>query len=196
MIPLAEDLYEAAVSMNIELETTLSGLQKTTPSSINELADLVYALRECSKVVKDTHTAMTKLQSMFERMLSTVYIAMGPMAPEKITTEYATVEIEPDLGTSIPKKGTEQYVQVLNFLGIPKEVIEHGVLVIEYPGWCSFYTAMQSRGEELPENIGSHLTIYDSMKVKIRKRKAMKGALNVIQPSNSSHTDVKADVPF
>lgn len=196
MIPLAEDLYESAVSMNIELETTLAALQKTTPRSLAELADLVYALRECSKVVKDTHTAMTKLQTTFERMLSTVYIAMGPTAPDKIVTEYATIEIEPDLGTSVPKKGTEQYVQVLNFLGIPKEVIEHGVLVIEYPGWCSFYTAMQSRGEELPADIGSHLTTYDSMKVKIRKRKAMKGALNVIESSSSPRTDVKADVPF
>ena len=195
MKPIYEQLYADAVAHVIACGETLDLMSRCPLEGLSDLADRIYSLRETARALEDLVKDINKVQSRFENTISITYIAMGPAAPDKIETEHVTISLEPAIATGVPKKGTDPYVDLLRFINVPEEVINHGALTVDFPGWCSYHTAMQSRGEELPEHIASHLKTYDTIKVKIRKRKALKG-YNVNESSIDDGGDVSSSVPF
>lgn len=197
MKPVYEELYSETVAHVIACGETVDTISRQGLESLSDLADRVYCLRETGRALEELVKSINKLRERFENLIAVTYIAMGPSAPDKIETEHVTVSLEAALGTAVPKKGTDVYLDMLRFLNVPEEVINHGVLSVEYPGWCSYYTAMQSRGLELPEHIAPHLKTYDFVKVKIRKRKSLKGYhYNVDESSINDGGDVSPGVPF
>lgn len=197
MKPSDEDLYSRLIQAHIEIDPLIDRIKHDKVTSVSDLADHIFCLRECTKVLEDLRRSLASAQATYEKMLTTVYISMGHAAPEKVVTEYVSIEIVPELGTKVPQPSSPVYSQFLSFLGIPEEVANHEVLKVHFPGWCSYYTVLQSRGKELPEEIQSHLTTYDTTYLKIRKRKAMKGAHNVFEQSSFNESgDESSSLPF
>jgi hypothetical protein len=173
-----EQLYSDIVRASIELHENLEALKKSKPSSIEDIADRLFAARESIKRLKEMASMVRHLENIMERTLVAVYLASS-YAEEQIKTDYVIATPEASQGTNVPRGGSSEYRALLTHLGIPEEVQNHEVLKVHWPGWCSYYSALQARGESVPEEATKGLAEYDTSKVKTRKRQSMKAITHV-----------------
>lgn len=166
-------LYGEVVAAVLRIQPLLDVVKQDAPRSLPDLADKLFALRECSKRLDELRKAVDRVEETQEKMFIAVYLASSKSS-EKVKTDFVTAEAIPKLGLRVPRKHEEVYGKLMSFLGVPSEVIEHGVCEVHFPGWCSYYTALQARGEDVPAEIKDSLAEYDMCYVKTIKRKGMK----------------------
>ncbi len=174
----SDKLYGFIVDSVLAIKPLLEAVRVDPPRSLVDLADKIFALRECASRLKEMMAEVNRVEAVVEKQFIGVYLATSSSV-DKIKTEYVTAEAVPKLGLKVPRKADPEYKSVLTFLGVPEEVQNHGVLELYYPGWCEFYTSLQARGETVPTEIAEALTEYELSYVKTIKRKAMKGNINV-----------------
>lgn len=174
----SDDLYGAIIDGVLEVQKHLKASKADPPKTLGEVADKLFALRECVKRLEELRREISRVEEQYEKIFIAVYLASSS-SMDKIKTEYVTAEAVPCLGLRVPRVNEECYVPLMTFLGIPKEVQAHGVLTIHFPGWCNYYTALQARGEDVPDEVKTSLTEYEMCKVKTIKRKSLRGSINV-----------------
>lgn len=174
----SDTLYGAIVRSVLELTPLLEKVKAEPPKSLADLADKIFALRECAKRLEEMEAEVKRVEAIAEKQFIAVYLATSSSI-DKVKTDFVTAEAVPKLGLKVPRQSDPIYKEVLTFLGIPKEVQDHGVVELYYPGWCSYYTSLQAKGEQVPDGIKTALTEYELSYVKTIKRKAMKGSIDV-----------------
>ena len=187
-----EELYKSVVDAVLLVHPILEETKACKPTSVADLADKLFALRECIKRIEELRRQMSGVEDTVEKLFIAVYLATS-QTDMHIKTEYVTAEPVPEVGTRVPRRHEPCYNEFLTFLGIPEEVQNHEVLNVHFPGWCSYYTALQARGEDVPEGLKPFLTEYETSKVKTRKRQSMKGSIDVQE--ERSRDDHEAGIP-
>lgn len=169
-----ERLFTDLVSAATRVHENLDELKKAKPRSIKDMADRLFAVREALKCIKDMRSELLTVENLMERLLAAVYLSSS-QTDDTIKTEYVTATPMPGQGTNVPKVGSAEYRSLLAHLGLNEEAVNHEVVKIHWPGWCSYYTALQARGDKLPIEPAE----YDTTKVQTRKRQSIRGIDNV-----------------
>lgn len=175
---LYEDLYNRVVTAVLEIEPVLVEFAARNPTSVPDMADKLFAIRECIKRLKELMRDLSAKEEIIEKLFVAIYLASS-QSDLKVKTEYVSAEPIPKLGTRIPRKHEPEYEEFMTFLGIPKEVQQHEVVIPHFPGWCSYYTSLQAQGKDVPDGIKTALTEYEMSIVQTRKLQSMKGSFHV-----------------
>jgi hypothetical protein len=189
-----EEVYKTVVTAVLASGQALEMMTTTRPTSVGDLADKLFAMRECIKRLEGLVRDFKKTEDTVEKLFIAIFLASS-QKDMNVKTEYVTAEPVPSQGTRVPRRHEPCYKEFLSFLGIPKEVQDCEVLAVHYPGWCTYYTALQARGEDVPESLKSFLTEYETSTVKTRKRQSMKGSIDVQRIDETGDTG-ETSVPF
>lgn len=196
MKPADDDLYSRMIQACLEIEPLADRVKADKVTALGDAVDHLYAVKETLKALEHLRRHLVSIEQHFERLITVVYISMGTQAPEKVVTDFVSAEVVSELGTKVPQPSNPVYRSFLVWLGIPAEVINHEVVKVHFPGWCSYYTSLVAQGKDVPEEILSSLTTYDTSYVKTRKRKSMKGTIDVLGQSSISSESESAELPF
>lgn len=174
MLPLSDAMYNTVMDLAVQIQHGLPGMMSEPATRLEDMADKLFALREISKRLKELKTIVDAEDKKLVGVLTLVCLASSH-GDFKVRTQYVTAEPDVEMATRVPTKKEPVYEEFLKFLGIPDEVIAHGVVSVDFMGWKSLYTAMQSRGQELPPTLKEACKEYTETIVKTRKQQAMKG---------------------
>jgi hypothetical protein len=173
MLTTSDQLYNKVMTFAVEIEPLLAQAVAERATNMDDLADKLFALRECEKRLNELRKHFSKEEQRIEKFFTIAFTASSH-GDFVVRTKYVTAEPDVKMATRVPTRGDQCYNEFMKFLQIPDEIVEHGVLSVHFPGWQSYYTVLQSRGIELSDNIKSQCVEYTEAIVKTRKLKSMK----------------------
>lgn len=174
----SDALYGEVVKSVLKITDKLMAARMDQPLTLAELADKLFALRECINRIEELRKQISKVEGTYEQAFIAVSLASSVSA-DKVKTAFVTAEAVPKLGLRVPRKDEPAYGALLTFLGVPEEVQRHGALTFYFPGLCDYYTALQAQGHGVPEELSSVVHEYEMSYVKTVKKQSMKGAIDV-----------------
>ena len=151
-----------------ELKTLRTQVEKC--NDMKELADTVYALRECYKLTDDARKLIDNIKGLAERLACIIWIKTSE--GDKIETDYCIGTPKVKQITSVPKRGTEDYALLMDFLEIPDTGEE--VVRFHWPGLTEHLTRLAEEGKPLPPGIDPSKT-YAGYSLSVRTNQSKKG---------------------
>lgn len=144
---------------------------------MNEQADLSYVLREVGKLLDDLKKEVEKASKQATALACADWMKQvrdGEFSSEKIKTEYVTATPDIKVGCSLPKLSTDpdNYYELMDFLGIPREVSEKDFIRIHWPNFVEFISKLQQEGRPIPPGIDKEKT-FNFYKLEMRRRKGI-----------------------
>lgn len=130
--------------------------QSVTMDQLDErlMVDCGFILREISRVCDDMRKEAEARMSHTSQLLGKAATIRATMAsdPDLLKCEGSLANAMPSSKArpQIPKKGTEEYAQLMEFLGVPREAAESGVFGVHYKHYADWLTQRQQNGEPLP----------------------------------------------
>ena len=138
---------------------------------LNELADMVYVIRKIADMLEEMSSKAKGAYDLNARLLCLLWAQHGDHEP--VRTDHCTVTPKIKMSASLPKKGTEEYKNLLkNYFKIPENLIEIDAVRPHWPGVTDLITELATRGASLPEGIDPSKT-YHTYSVLIKAKKAI-----------------------
>ncbi len=78
----------------------------------------------------------------------------------KVTGQYATGSPDVKMQAQLPKKFTDEYYQITDFLKVPREVAATGVLRLDWKATGEFITQLANDGHKPPAGFGKQYPTY------------------------------------
>lgn len=137
--------------------------------TLSQLADTGFILRNLEKRFDDLRKECSKKKDLVSRVLGvavakTVAEAGGD---EKIKKSMASIRGEISRATPgvtiqamTPKRGSGEYIAFMTSLGVPKEVIDKGILDARWNGVAELATELTKAGKKLPPGLGKTMPSY------------------------------------
>ena len=135
-----------------------------------ELADLVYVLRQCEQLVNDTRKDITAVMELCEQIACLKWMTDDPTgSPIRGTLSTASPEVKQM--ASLPRQSSdpEGYAKLMDYLQIPEAVRDRDLLRIHWPAFTDLITELASNGKPLPPGIKADNT-YPLYKLRCRKK--------------------------
>jgi len=64
---------------------------------------------------------------------------------------------------ALPKKFTEEYFQLTDFFGVPRDVAETGILRLDWKKVTEYCTKLTEDGKLIPEGFGKKYPLYSTV---------------------------------
>tara|TARA_R110000824_G_scaffold69355_3_gene178837 strand:+ start:2325 stop:2867 length:543 start_codon:yes stop_codon:yes gene_type:complete len=148
-----DEVYESSVSF---CHILLSVLQRDQLSE-SELTDIGFLLRESEKFFDDARKEVKAKKEMISKMLALKIMKRYTEDPdtEDLRSRGTLATATPDVAIrpKLPKAGTPEYEQLLNWLGEPIETINGGTLNIHFNRMSQMLTRMAEEGKNPPPGL-------------------------------------------
>jgi hypothetical protein len=138
--------------------------------AITELADLAYVFKLLDDIVHDMHKKSASSYELAGRLLCLMWAKNG--SGESVRTPYCTVTPRIKMAANLPKRGTDDYVALMNSLGINAEMLETDAVRPHWPGLTDFITQRLTEGKPLPAGVDQSST-YPVYGITVLKRKGV-----------------------
>lgn len=160
MHKLAIEAYKKAQAAHAEIYTLLKQLREFTEScsDAHEHADTAIAMREIAKFMNDSRKDATVLKELAEKIGCAIWIRDGKSEP--IRTDYVTASPDVTMITSLPKRGTPEYGEMMKFMGVPEELWceESDAVRAHWPGFVKLMSDRLAAGKPLPPGVRTDKT--------------------------------------
>lgn len=161
-----------------------------TEQSLEELADMAYAMREIAKFADELRKQAARVQDTAGKLACLYWSERQQMEP--IKTQHCTGTPEVGLMVAIPHKRNdpEKYAAFIDWLGIPREVAvlndpsnkdEHAPVDLHYNGVCEYLTKRLATGGDMPPGVDLEKT-YSVFNLRLRKKKAVDSGVGNANP--------------
>lgn len=160
-----EKLYEQTVSYCYSLHQILEQLDEQT------LTDVGFLMRECERLFDDARKEAKAKKETVSRLLAIKILKRYTEDPDtelRSRGELATATPDVAIRPKLPKAGTPEYSQLLEFLGIPADVISAGTLSIHFNRMTEMLTELAAAGKNPPPGL---LGTYTDNTCTFRKRR-------------------------
>ena len=145
-----DQIYEDSVEFCHLLHPHLSEMSEA------DLTDIGYLLRECERFFDAARKEVKGKKEIISRLLALRVTKRWTEDPDtELRARGALAVATPDVAVrpKLPKVGTEEYEQLLNWLGVPAETINGGSLNIHFNRMSEMLTQMAEEGKNPPPGI-------------------------------------------
>ena len=165
-------LHMQMAALNADLVQELN--KGGPPSSGPDLADIGYLLRECGKVLKEMRIDCDA-KAHFTGQILFVSLAQAHLSGKSgelvYRGRYGNAYPRAGKRPITPRRGTEAYRRLLQWLGVPDAITETGVLEPHYVRLTELLNSELSKGNEPPKDLGIEMAPYDTCTYR-KKRKS------------------------
>ena len=171
MKPELLTMYRQLHAQHMEILQALEVLKAQT-TDLKDRADNLYALKRSADLLTETRAAVNRGLGRYEKEFVILSLTQEVIS---LQTPWCTITVTAKRATKVPtlKKDPDAYTiflkQILEVTN--DEVIQSGVITLDFFGWTELYTKMQENGIELPDGLHGKLEEYDRSSTTIRKRK-------------------------
>ncbi len=170
----ALDLYAKVAEFHRNFVTACVDLEAYAMKAgdTGELADLCYAAREAFTLIDESRKEARKLQDLAARMFTLLWSQDPLQTGDSVKTPWCIVKANPKTMATVPSpnKDFEAYAKVMEFVGVPRELIDKKLLRTDWDDFGEFLTQKVAAGIKLPEELKQTYTEY---KVIVRRRKQL-----------------------
>ena len=157
--------------------------QKQMLMKVGELVDCQFALRESELLADDLRKEFKKLRDIMAKITCGLWIT-DPTSTDIVEGEYCNGHPDTKARANVPtfKKDPEKYIALMNWLGIPEDLQDRGMLPlaaegefetevvrIHWSGFQDYFTRVMALGYPLPPGIDPEDTWQEAI-VTIRKK--------------------------
>ena len=158
---LYSDIRALHVAYALQSQAVEKSIQSAT--SIEDLADTIYALRESKKFLDHIAKEVGKMLTLAEKLCCVAWIHRNN--PENIKTKYCTASPNIKQGPKIPREGSPEYEKLLEFYKVPSGTPFR-------PHWPALRDRISDdikNGRPIPDGINPH-EMVPSYVVQTRKK--------------------------
>lgn len=122
----------------------------------DELVDVGFLFREIESIFDELRKEAKARKELSAKVLALSVIQESvndPEADSVIHGEYARASLSLKTRVRLPKKLSPEYYEVCEFLGVPSEVIDKGLVKLDWNGASEFATQMAEEGKRLPKGL-------------------------------------------
>lgn len=183
VIPLRDGIVKKLRGVFEEVQLTYNltygFLSEITPTikakelTVNDLTDIGFLCREMAKIFDELRKECEARQNLCGSIIAYQLITKtltDPNASMKSKGELATGTPKLKMQAALPKKFTPEYYQITDFMGVPRDVAETGVLRLDWRRVVEYCTEMAEKGKKMPEGFGKQYPLYTTT---FRKRRGV-----------------------
>ncbi len=133
--------------------------------SIEDAVDLGFLCREIEKLFDESRKEVKARHERIARRIATLLVNKLLEDPESVEDDDVLVRGlyasgTPDVGVapSVPRKGTQGYMDLCEHFGIGPELAKQGLVVWHYPQLAEYCTKLASEGKPIPPGIDGNAT--------------------------------------
>jgi len=168
MLHHCEELHQRTYKRLVEFRKAV----QTGSISNVDTVDLAYVLRELSKLHDDIRKETNRLLDMITNVtclrVSQEGLEDESKATDKVRGRFATGSIDVKYGVNMPKRDTQEFMDLCVALGLPSSMVQHKAFMPHWPTLVSFVTAMMRDGTVNIPGIDPSKT-YPIYKLTLRK---------------------------
>ena len=164
-------LYEDTFALYSNLHLTVQWAQKQCRDHMNDMeycTDVAFTMYELNKLINDIGVEIRKTQELAETLVCRTWISQTNDEP--IRTEHCTATPDLKLQPAVPKKGTPELAELLDWLGVKEN---HDAVRIHWPTLCDIVTKRMTEGGSLPKCIDPSNMHNPSAKLRYYKKKGV-----------------------
>ena len=174
-----KELFKLVDKAHDEIFTEMIKLEDELPETdIYEATDWVYAFREMADKLRTIRVKADVMKINCQNLACALYVVQGPNSPiirdGNIKTGHCTGTPDLKQGAHIPKlkKDPEGYYAVMDYLGIPKGIVEKDLVRPHWPSVVDHLSELASLGKPMPPGIDPTKTypVYDMV---VRRKKGV-----------------------
>ena len=161
-IALYSGVKEAHQETYLTMKEIKDDLQKGLPS-VKDLADLVYATKQCKNLVEDSVRDLRSLIELSEKLTCLLWTRLGD--PNPIRTEHCTATPRVGQMASLPKRKSnpEGFKKLMEYFKVPPALWdlpdgERGPVEFDWKGVTELITSRAEQGLPLPPGIDPQKT--------------------------------------
>ena len=165
--------YQETKAQYLECYAEISALRdnlKESAFNTNDMVDIIYVMREISKLLNDLRKEVDGVQHQFENVGCLISIQRGDLEP--IRTSLATGSPDLKMAAKIPSqtKDPENFSKLMDYLGVAKEAVEDKCVKPHWPGLVERISNETAMGKPLPPGIdpNSSYPVY-SMRIRAKQ---------------------------
>jgi hypothetical protein len=138
-----------------------------------QMADTGYILRQLEKRFDDLRKEAKKGKELSARILAIIAAKRSAESggEKRISAtvhgEISRATPEVKMQAAPPKRGSGAYIAFMTDLGVPKEIIDLGVLDPRWKGVCELATELTRAGKKLPPGLGQTIPEYSATFVRL-----------------------------
>ena len=140
---------------------------KSKDLSNEDMVDIGYLLRETENMLNEMRKEVKVRKELCGSLIAynrTKDAVADPSINMKVTGKIATGTPDVKMQAALPKKGTPEYLQFCDHLGVPRSVAEAGVLKLDWNQVTEFCTQQLADGKSIPQGLGKkypqYVTVY------------------------------------
>ena len=167
--------YKEIKSLYLETYQLLSIARddlKRSEFTTSDIVDLVYVMRETSKIINDLRKEIDGIKQQFENVGCLISISLGDLEP--IRTSLATGSPKLRLAAKIPSqtKDPDNFALLMDYLGVSKDAVANKCVKPHWPGLVEWISNDASMGKPLPPGIDPNSS-YPVYSITIRAKKPL-----------------------
>jgi len=151
-----EELIGRAHASSVEYCHLLLPYLQSDQLSESELCDVGFLLRESERWLDDARKEVKAKKELISRILSvkiTRRCIEDDSSELRARGELATATPDVKIRPKLPKAGTDEYGQLLTWLGVPAETIGDGLLSVHFKRMSEMLTRMAEEGKQPPPGL-------------------------------------------
>ena len=144
---------------------------KSKQLSSEELCDFGFICRELEKLFDELRKEVKARKELCGNIIAyrlTQASLTDPSLKMQVKGQFATGTPDVKMQAALPKKQSVEYYQITDFLGVPRDVAEKGVLKLDWKSVIEFCTKLINDGKPIPKGFGKQYPLYVTV---YRKRK-------------------------
>ena len=129
--------------------------------STEDAVDLGFLCREIENLFEECRKEVKARHERISRFVATSLVNMLLEDPESVEDDDVLVRGlyasgSPNVGVTpkVPKKGTQEYFDLCEYLGIPVDLANRGLVVFHYPLLAELCTELANEGKPMPPGLG------------------------------------------
>lgn len=128
-----------------------------------ELCDFGYFSREVEDIFDELRKEVKARKELCGQIIAYRVITASVADPSlslKVQGQYASGTPDVKMQAALPKKFTDEYYQLTDYFGVPRDVAEKGVLRLDWKACTEFLTKLMNDGKEIPAGFGKQYPVY------------------------------------
>lgn len=149
-------------------------LLKSKTLSNEVLCDFGFFSREIAAIFDELRKEANARKDLCGQIIAyrlTQAVLSDPTLKMKTKGQFASGTPDCKMQAALPKKFTDDYYKITDFLGVPRDVAASGVLRLDWKQVTEYLTKRMNEGKPIPEGFGKQYPVYTTTYRKIKARK-------------------------
>lgn len=138
-------------------------LLKSKQLNSEELCDFGFFSRELEKVFDELRKEVKARKELCGQIIAYRLVQASisdPTIKMQVQGQFATGSPDVKMEAALPKKFTDEYYQLTDYFGVPRDVAASGILKLDWKQVTEFLTKRMNDGKKIPDGFGKKYPRY------------------------------------